>query len=202
MSDKKIEKDKIIIIAVIILIVIFGGLYIFELMRGSVVLSRDSSASVSNPAPFENNNAGGVNVASVVVHVAGEVKAPGVYELKSGSRVLDALEMAGGPTEDADLGRINLAAYISDAQQIIIPKVPAEGESPAAVYDNAKKLVNINTADLRELMTLPGIGEVLAGSIIAYRERNGDFYDISEIKNVTRIGDRTFEQIQDLITVN
>ena len=195
----KIDRDKILIIIASVLVLIFGVLYFFELNRGPAFLSRNNEVLLVNPA---GDPAGTDAVpASITVHVAGEVKRPGVYDLKSGSRVRDALELAGGPTDEADLNRINLAAYISDAQQIFIPGARAGGGQDDYFNEENSKLININTADRRLLMTLPGIGDVIAGNIIAYREKNGDFKNISDIKNVLRIGDRIFEQIQDMIAV-
>ena len=198
----KLERDKILIIITSVLVLIFGGLYFIELNRSPVVLSRPAAADSlqETTAAIENNE-----VPLIMVHVVGAVKSPGVYELEIGSRVQDAVNLAGGPSEEADMSRINLAAYISDAQQIVVPRMLAEGETddlPVSGSSNGPGLVNINTADLRELMTLPGIGQVIAGNIIAHRERNGNFRQIEDIKNVTRIGERTFEQIKDMITVN
>ena len=198
----KLEKDKILIIITSVLVLIFGVLYFIELNRSPVVLSRPAAADSlqETTAAIENNE-----VPLIMVHVVGAVKSPGVYELEIGSRVQDAVNLAGGPSEEADMSRINLAAYISDAQQIVVPRMLAEGEVddlPVSGSSSGPGLVNINTADIRELMTLPGIGQVIAGNIIAHRERNGNFRQIEDIKNVTRIGERTFEQIKDMITVN
>lgn len=190
----KLDRDKIIMIAAAAAALVFGVLYFTGInsSRVDIIPSRGmiSAAETAIENPF------------VSVHVAGEVKYPGVYELAGGSRIRDALELAGGPSEFADLNRINLASYVTDAQQILIPRARAENEPD--YYDeneNYSKLVNINTADLRTLMTLPGVGEVTAGNIIAYREKNGRFNSVSDIKNVPRIGERTFETLCDLITV-
>ena len=146
----------------------------------------------------------------IIVHVEGAVIEPGVFSLPYGSRVNDALVKAGGPTEEADLARINLAAFLQDAQQIIIPTVNDEiiyiesagggtGSSPSGITDAG--LININTATEAELRTLPGIGQVISGNIITHRETNGPFTTVEELRNVPRIGAITMDNIRALITV-
>lgn len=142
----------------------------------------------------------------LVVDVRGEVLRPGVYELRQGSRVEDAIEAAGGFTLKAVRTDINLAALLSDGQQILVPSQSSERiiGDPNLGSDagpTLSELVNINTATPEELESLPGIGPVLAQSIIDYRSENGDFLTIEEIMNVPGIGTVTFEAIQDLITV-
>jgi len=155
----------------------------------------ESAAAVSEAAASEDKR--------IKVYIAGAVVNPGVYELDEGSRVEDALNMAGGATSEADMLRVNLALRLKDEQQIIVPKVgetvdnlPLEGQN-----EEGDSLININTADQAELMKLPGVGEVTAGNIIAYRTEHGVFKSIDDIKNVTRIGEKTFERLKDLITV-
>ena len=140
------------------------------------------------------------------VHVAGWVRRPGVYELREGDRVIDAIERAGGPKRGADLGGLNLAALLVDAQQILVPRpvpaappagtVPPEGETPSG-----STLVNVNVSTAEELETLPGIGEVLAATIIQYREENGPFTSVDQLVEVSGIGEVTLEEIRDLVTV-
>ena len=143
-------------------------------------------------------------VTDIVVHIAGAVKAPGVFTLQYGSRVNDVLTLAGGPTEEADLARVNLAAFLADEQQIIIPKYGQEIAvyTPAADTAVASGLVNINTADAAELRTLPGVGEVIAGNIIAHREANGPFTSVDQLINVPRIGTVILENLRPLVTVD
>lgn len=141
------------------------------------------------------------------IFISGEVENPGVFDVKSDARVVDLVEMAGGATQYADLNRINLAGFLSDGQHIIIPKqggiytletTQAQQENQANQDSN---LVNINTASLSELMTLPGIGTVISQNIINHRETHGDFNSIQDIQRVNRIGTATFENIRNLITV-
>ena len=134
------------------------------------------------------------------VYVSGCVRHPGVYRLEAGARVFEAVEMAGGMTEDAGEGILNLAQELKDGQQICVPS----GEQ---TYPEGNKLqeaddgrININTATEEELMSLPGIGKVKAGSIIRYREVT-PFLVIEDIMNVQGIKEEAFRKIKDLIKV-
>lgn len=144
--------------------------------------------------------------ALVVVHVVGEVRRPGVYELPEGARVLDAVRAAGGLTRRADAAAINLARPVVDGEQIAVPRrgapPPAAPAAPGAagpVQPGAK--INLNLAGAAELDTLPGIGPVLAGRIVAYRDEHGPFASVRDLLNVSGIGPKTFESIEPLVTV-
>lgn len=145
---------------------------------------------------------------SVVVDIKGQVVSPGVYTLSYESRVLDAIGMAGGLLPSADGRVLNLAAKLTDEMVIYVPKVgetaPIIKNSPASSTTNSQEasLVNINTADLTQLMTLSGIGPSKANAILSYREEHGLFNSIEDMKEVTGIGDLTFENIKVFITVN
>jgi competence protein ComEA len=143
------------------------------------------------------------------VHVAGAVVRPGVYALPEDGRIEDAVEAAGGFVVEADKNALNLAAFLEDGERLDIPYV--EGYEPATEEEFAvtgtpspnagEDLVNINTASLDELVKLPRIGEAIAQRIIDYRDDNGSFTRIEDIKNVTGIGESIFDEIKDLITV-
>ncbi|MDR1533252.1 MAG: helix-hairpin-helix domain-containing protein [Clostridiales bacterium] len=138
----------------------------------------------------------------VTVYITGAVINPGVYTLEDGSRVGDLLREAGGGSETADLDAVNLAAILKDSQHIKIPRIGEEPEEPPDYEEPGETgMVNINTAPLAELKTLPGIGDVIAGNIIEYREQKGLFKTKEEIKNVQRIGDKTYENLEEYITV-
>lgn len=142
----------------------------------------------------------------LVVHVVGWVRNPGVYELNPGQRVIDAIRAAGGPRRDADLGALNLAAVLTDAQQVVVPRTgggTASGPgAPSASTSSAEiPLVNVNTAAPEDLETLPGIGEVLAAAILAYREEHGPFSSVDQLVEVSGIGEVTLEEIRELVTV-
>ncbi|WP_432562673.1 helix-hairpin-helix domain-containing protein [Kineococcus sp. SYSU DK003] len=139
----------------------------------------------------------------VVVHVAGRVAAPGVVTLPVGSRVSDALTAVGGAAPDADLDAVNLARVLVDGEQVL---VPGPGEVPPAPAGNqgasaAPGPVNLNTASATDLDELPGVGEVLAGRIVAWRETNGNFTSVEDLGEVQGIGPKVLEDLRDLVTV-
>ena len=137
--------------------------------------------------------------ADIYVYVCGCVKNPGVVSLNSDSRIYEAIELAGGFTENADTDAVNQAEFIKDGQKIYIPAI---GESiNSAEGSDSSGLVNINTAGILELTTLPGIGESRAQAIIAYRDSNGLFSDINEIMNISGIKQSAFDKIKSYITV-
>ena len=140
---------------------------------------------------------------AMFVHVAGWVRKPGVYELAEGQRVIDAIELAGGPRRGAELSALNLAALLTDGQQVLVPgPAPEAGTSPGTVPGTTgTTLVNVNSAPAEELETLPGIGEVLAQAIISYREEHGPFTSVDQLEDVSGIGPATLEEIRDLVTV-
>ncbi|GAB4495447.1 MAG: hypothetical protein OHK0052_02940 [Anaerolineales bacterium] len=148
------------------------------------------------------------------VDVQGSVANPGLVQLPPGSRVADALQAAGGLLPNADAHNLNQAAFLEDGSQIKVaaqptsPRVDSSGVAalpstpvPPAAASSTGGLVNLNTASLQELDTLPGIGPALAQEIINYRTANGDFKQIEDLMNVTGIGPAKFEQLKLLITV-
>lgn len=136
----------------------------------------------------------------VIVDVKGEVKNPGVYELTEGDRVKDAIEMAGGINAQGEENGVNLAERLYDEMVIYVPKEGEEVEF-AGGGDKEGEKVDLNRADQTELETLPGIGPAKAKAIIRYREEHGLFQSPEEIKQVSGIGEKSFEQLQDLVTV-
>jgi competence protein ComEA len=142
--------------------------------------------------------------APLQVHVDGAVNQPGLYNLPIQSRVQDAINAAGGVSAEADLETINLAALLEDGEKLDIPHKGKENRSLVddEKNDQNKSLVNINTASLYELETLPGIGPTMAQSIIDYRQEHGFFTQIEQIMNVPGIGPSTFERIKEYITID
>ena len=137
----------------------------------------------------------------LAVHVCGAVMQEGVYYLPAGSLVCDALQAAGGFRGDADHDVLNLAQEIRPGEQIRVPTITEAFSVRQAESDAAAGLVNINTADKTELMTLPGIGEVRAEAIVAYRRSHGAFAAVKDILQVTGIRESIYEDIKDKITV-
>lgn len=134
----------------------------------------------------------------IVVHVAGAVRHPGVYTLQQGTRVEDALHLA-GVAEGADIDALNRASLLTDGQKIMVPFVKEAQQEGQAQQEDGK--VDLNQATLQQLCTLPGIGEVKAEAIISYRTQHGGFRDIDEVKKVTGIGEATFQQIASKIKI-
>jgi competence protein ComEA len=143
--------------------------------------------------------AGPASPAVIVVAIAGRVVRPGLVRLPPGSRVADAIEAAGGVLPGTDMSYVNLARKLVDGELIVIgatppPDQPGAGGQPAGP-------VNLNTATLAQLDTLPGVGPVLAGRIIDYRTKHGGFHSVSELRQVEGVGDARYEQLKDLVTV-
>lgn len=149
-------------------------------------------------------NAGaGDPAGTVIVHVAGSVRRPGVYELPAGARVIDAVGAAGGMTKRADPSGLNLAELVEDAQQIAVPqRGDAGAASPGAVPPGTATpaVVNLNTADAAALDTLPGIGPVLSTAIVQWRDEHGSFASVDDLLAVPGIGPSTVENVRDLVT--
>lgn len=145
---------------------------------------------------------------NVIVDIKGAVKYPGVYELSSEERIIDVIELAGGYTEDANSKNINHAQKLQDEMVIYVPRMDEEMEEvqfesivTSPETNPSSNLVNINMANESELSTLPGIGPSKAQAIIAYRQEQGKFQTVDDLKNVTGIGDKTFEKLKEFITV-
>lgn len=179
------------------------------------VRNKDAATAESGTPAGETVNAAAEirNAGSdtVLVHICGEVRTPGVYELTADSRICDVLLLAGGFTADADTEAVNMAAGIEDGMQIVIPtetdrtsettgnSSDRTGETPAGKTES--QLVNINTADKETLMSLPGIGAGKAEAVIAYREAGGVFKDIKDIMLVDGIKEGVYARIKDKICV-
>ena len=150
----------------------------------------------------------------VYVHVGGAVRSAGLYRLPVGARVDDAVRMAGGPTKDADLDALNLAAKVKDGDKVLVPRrgaatsdgsPPAPGGSGSSAAPGAagahSALVNLNSATAADLETLPGIGPALAQRIIAFRTDHGGFRRVEDLLEVAGIGPKKFEELKAHVTV-
>ncbi len=165
---------------------------------------------VSSLAAVQSESGGGVSESQealqeaereICVYVCGAVNNPGVVVLPLGSRCNDALEAVGGFAENAALEAVNLAEYLTDGEKIFFPTRDEYEAAKEAEESSQSGLVNINSAGLESLCTLPGIGEAKAKAIIAYREANGTFTAIEDIMLVPGIKESAYSQIHDLITV-
>lgn len=153
------------------------------------------------------------NSKMITVYISGEVNKPGIITIAEGKRLSDAVKDLGDFTEYVDLNRVNLAVKLVDEQHYIIPKIGEELQTQQISNNNQSysssenqnsknKKININSATLQELDSLPGVGEATANKILRYREDNSSFKSIEEIKNVNGIGDKKYEDIKDLICTN
>ncbi|MDI3311876.1 MAG: ComEA family DNA-binding protein [Thermoanaerobacterium sp.] len=194
------------IIVLLIIASLLTGYFIFERSKAQKnddfvsIKSGDNTVNTSDTGEITKNE----KPKEIKVYVTGLVKSPGVYTMREGDRVDDAIKLAGGPLDGADLSNINLAEKVKDEQMIKVPKVgendASNDKASSSNVTNGK--ININTATKEELDTLPGIGEVTAQRIIDFREQHGNFQKIEDIMNVSRIGPKLFEQIKDKITVD
>jgi competence protein ComEA len=209
MSVKNLIKNIIIMSFAMCLVITLGGcgnqdngLYM-ELSQTGTDINADALVeyqTVETVEPVDNG--------SIYVYVCGAVANSGVYELERGSRLYEAVDMAGGMSDDADRTYLNMARELTDGEQVIVyTQSEVESLKEQAVVEQAiaaeekSGLVNINTADINELITLSGIGQSRAMAIIDYREKNGAFSSIEDIKNVDGIKDGLFSKIKDKITV-
>lgn len=171
----------------------------------------DADAQVTEQQTDESS-ATSENTGYVYVYVCGAVRQEGVYRLPEGSRINDALILAGGLTEDAASGVLNLAESVQDGQKLYFPTkdemenqqgVPVDGTYTDGQANNSEQSqkIDINTADKEQLMTLSGIGEAKAESIIRYRAEHGNFAQIEDITNVDGIGESLFQKIKEYIYV-
>ena len=142
------------------------------------------------------------------VDVKGAVKRAGMYRITQGMRLMDAIDLAGGFTEEADQNQVNFSKLLTDQEIIYVPKngeeIPTINENfqqVAGTTDSDSKKININTADANELQELSGIGEKKAADIIKYREENGSFHSVEELTKVSGIGEKTLENLKDSITI-
>ena len=233
-----LKQNKRILLIIVSVIFLIGGCcliyvkiidrnnnYYNELSYDNLLIDNVNNDEKNNEKNYSNKseNAGSngtssdnANIHEIYIHISGEVKNGGVIKLKEGQIIIDAIEMAGGVTEFADLESVNLAFVLSDGQKVNIPNIENKNENISYVsnnsgyniiVDNGNKAndggdkVNINSATQTELETLEGIGPSTAAKIIEYREKNGGFNKIEDIKNISGIGNAKFEKIKDNVVV-
>jgi competence protein ComEA len=157
------------------------------------------------PPPGLGTSAAAATHARVVVDVVGAVRRPGLYHLEQGARIADAVSRAGGATRKADLAQVNLAAPLADGEQVVVPKrgaaapVAAGGTGPATGAGAPAAPVQLSTATVEELDTLPGVGPATAQRILDYRTKHGAFSSVDELDAVSGIGPKRMEQLRDLV---
>ena len=206
------NQEKIAVIVLLLFIITGLGILLYK-----NYYSPEPIEMMAHIEPNEENKPQILEKTPIIVHIAGAVKNSGVYQLKDKDRVIDAIKMAGGEIEEANLDAINLAAFIYDGQKIIVPFRPSqdpekqdrnsvfnlnESNYPGDTNYSSSPKININIVDAAALQCLPGIGPVLSERIISFRNQNGCFENIDCIKEVSGIGDKKFEGIKDLICVH
>ena len=217
----KINKNGIIVvvIAFVVILALWFAYQILNSQKNVIEVSNIEDTTVTMES-YENDIETTMT-SEIKVYITGEVKKAGVYSAYDGDRICDVVEKAGGLTDKADIESVNMAEYVKDEEHIKIGNINdinkqtndnnsnSEGKTAkynvSANYDisvnTGNGIININTASAEELKTLKGIGDTIAGNIIEYRNSNGNFKNIEEIKKVSRIGDKLFEKIKPYITV-
>ena len=186
---------------------VIGGVILLLVGAGGLFSKKEEAveelAVVETTALAEKTEVSTTQEAVIFVDIKGAVKNPGVYQMKSGDRVKDALDAAGGLTDEADSQKVNLAQRVEDQMVIVVPKVGEEAtEMPTGVTSketSKEERVNINTATVEELKTLKGVGEKKAEAIIEYRKKNGSFKTKEDLMKVRGIGKKLFESFQERI---
>lgn len=173
-------------------------LLVVLVLAGRFLLDAGSSRSADDEVALGAEPIRAAPSPPVVVHVVGAVQRPGLYRIERGKRVADAVARAGGSTAKADLALINLAALVSDGQQIVVPARAPPGASPAA-GKAAGGPVHLNSATIEELDALPGVGPVTAQKIVDYREKHGAFSSVRELDAIPGIGPARLEQLTELV---
>lgn len=171
-----------------------------DLIQAETPQPSETPTLIDQPEPEPEN---------ILVEIKGQVKAPGVFEMPLDSRLHDAIALAGGLLPDADDLSLNMAMKLADEMSVYVPAIGETVSAPPVITQSsgatpngaAGALVNINTADEAGLSTLPGIGPSKAAAIIAHRDEVGPFASIEALKDVTGIGDKTFEGLKDAISV-
>ena len=185
----------------LILVVVVG----FAVYSASSFFMNGFSSDDNNALVIEkNNSSGNEEPKTLFVHVGGAVVNPGLYELAEGSRVKDAIDAAGGLKEDADLDSINLAEQLGDGVHLVVSTTQTQDTNTGLASDTKAQSsgkVNINSASVSELKSLDGVGDATAQKIVDYRQNQGRFTKIEDLKNVSGIGDKKYESLKDKICV-
>lgn len=205
------NKNKFKIIMIIVILIVLLAIYFTinnneETYEDIYINSQALEENIINISDIQETE-------KIKIHIIGEVNNVGIYELDVGSRIQDAILAASGATENADLNKVNLAYELEDGQKIKIPSI--FDEEIAYIYNNSGENViiddeisssnllriNINKANSEELQKINGVGPSLAEKIITYREENGKFRSVEDLKNVSGIGERKYEAIKEYITI-
>lgn len=205
------DSDQLKKVAILVLLILIIGVGFAA--KNGMAAERNLESNIPEEVETQADE---TSTQTIYVDIGGAVKEPMLAELPSGSRVEDAIIAAGGLTDTADISSINRAEFLEDGVKIFIPEIAEESDdsssavpgvttsgssSDSSLTGSASGKININTADSTQLQEITGIGPATAQKIIDYRTSNGRFKSIEDIKNVSGIGDKTFEKMKDQITV-
>lgn len=188
-------KKKLLAALVIALVITGAGLYSWW-QKNTIV----TAGQFSSQAAGQNALAAAGKADTVIVYISGGINKPGMYELNKGLRVLDAVNLAGGLTPDADANRINMAEVVKDGSHVAVP-IAAAGSKAGDGTGTRQEKISINTADKNELDKLPGIGPAMAERILEYRQAKGAFKNLEELKNIPGIGEAKFNKLVNKISL-
>lgn len=194
--------------SIVILITLLVGIYLMVNKEAQVETTMWEETSLTTTAEVATDATKERAETMIYVDIKGAVKVPGIYQLKNQQRIWDALALAGGVSEDADTAQVNYAQKVKDQMIIYVPK---KGEAvaqsletlqeSAPAQQNQEEKINLNTATEAELQTISGIGAKKAQEIIRFRDEQGPFKTVEELKNVPGIGEKTVERLKDMLTV-
>jgi len=204
-------KKRLVFILVLAILIVGGSFYFYDQKSkvNEVTMSPPSSSDLIVSSTQSEKD-------EIVVYISGAVNKPGILRVPAGSRVVDVVDAAGGLAPGADPSKVNLAKVVKDGTHVNVPigKLVTDKKTGTAVNSSSGQsqtsskrsssggeMVNINSADKNELDKLPGIGPSLADRIVEYRQENGSFRDLSELKNVAGIGETKFNQIKDKLSL-
>lgn len=199
------NKKEIYIVSAIVIFALFLGVYRIYPKEKEYIIDKNKNDEIENiqETTFEETSKN-IEVTEVTVFISGEIKNPKVITMEKGKRLIDAVEECGGLTEEADLNKINLSLVLEEEGHYIIPKIGEVQEVTNTNFSEVGSIkslkININTATKDELKSLPGIGDVLADRIIEKRGSIGRFNSIEDIKGVSGIGDKKYDDIKDKIS--
>ena len=209
------KREKLLIGMIVLLVIaLCGTFYMNKIDDGETIVTSSNSEDIKQEIDSTDEDNKKVEAPDMAVYIIGAVQKPGVYKIYDGIRMSDMIALAGGALPDADLNKLNLAKKLTDQDKVYIPKIGEKIEDMQAYSENNSDItitsssestslkVNINTASLSQLDTLPGIGPTYAQNIIDYRNAKGRFKSIEDIKDVTGIGDKRFDSIKELITID
>lgn len=217
--EGKIKKEHIIISVFVFLILVVTAIYIIKTGDGDIILKSNNGLSVENRMEFKQQEE--KKIETIRINVRGEINNPGIVEMEKGKVIIDAVDLAGGFTDEADVDNINL---VYELFQNVTIRIPSKNEGNLIEEKNSGfdiiahdtgviegesgndkgqgDMVNINLASKERFLNLPGIGEVYAQRIIEYRNENGRFESLDELLNISGIGEKTFENIRPFISLH